>query len=166
MKRTSSILLAALLLPAAAVMAGETVSGPATVLDGSTLAVGGITFHLADTVAPGRDQICRREGADWPCGQAAAAKLAELIAGRTVKCDDLGRDLDQQQLAVCYAGDEELNRDMIAAGMALVHWQVGLDYAEVQSVAKAAHLGLWSASFDDPWDWRRKHAAAASAPHS
>jgi endonuclease YncB( thermonuclease family) len=165
MKRTSSILLATLLLPAA-VMAGQTVSGPATVVDGSTLAVDGVTFHLADAVAPGREQICRREGADWPCGQAAAAKLVELIAGRTVKCDDLGRDFDRQPLGVCYAGDEELNRDMIAAGMALVHWQVGLDYAEVQSVAKAAHLGLWSASFDDPWDWRRKHEAAASAPHS
>ena len=165
MKRLSTLLFAGLLLPVS-VMAGETISGPATIIDGSTIKVQGDTFRLADTVAPGRDQTCTKDGAAWPCGQAAARKLRELIAGRSVKCDALGQDFDGQTLGVCYAGDDELNRAMIASGMAVVHWQVGLDYGEVQSVAKAAHLGLWSTHFDDPWEWRQKHTASAAEPHS
>ena|ERR1700688_3230540 len=165
MKGVSSVLFAAMLLPAA-VMAGETVAGPATIVDGSTLEVAGTTFRLADTVAPGRDQVCRKDNADWPCGESAVHTLQRLIAGRTIKCDALERDLDGFQLAVCYAGDDELNRAMIASGMAVVHWQVGLDYAEVQSVAKAAHLGLWASIFDDPNEWRHKHAATPQLPHS
>ena len=167
MKGAASIAFAALLLPVAVmaaesgVMEGQTVSGPATVVDGSTLEVDGTTFRLADTVAPGRAQICRKGSADWACGEAASRTLQGLIAGRTVKCDALERDLDGYPLAVCYAGDDELNRAMIASGMAVVHWQVGLDYAEVQSVAKAARLGLWASSFDDPYDWRHKHTAAS-----
>lgn len=165
MKRISTLLFAGLLVPVS-VMAGETVTGPATIIDGSTIAVHGSTFRLADTVAPGRNQICSKDGTEWPCGQAAASALQELIAGRTVKCDALGQDMDGETLGVCYAGDDELNRAMIASGMAVVHWQVGLDYAEVQSVAKAARLGLWAARFDDPWEWRQKHAAVAAEPHS
>ena len=165
MTRISSLIFVGLLLPVS-VMAGETVSGPATVVDGSTIAVGGSTFRLADTVAPGRGQVCDKDGSHWPCGQVAVEALQQLIAGRTVKCDALGQDLDGVAVAVCYAGDEELNRDMIASGMAIVHWQVGLDYAEIQSIAKAAHLGLWAARFDDPWEWRLKHTASAAAPHS
>jgi len=165
MKSVPSIAFAALLLPAA-VMAGETVSGSATIIDGSTLEVGGTTFRLADTVAPGREQVCHKENEAWPCGQSAVNTLQRLIAGRTVKCDALERDLDGFPLAVCYAGDDELNRAMIASGMAVVHWQVGLAYAEIQSVAKAAQLGLWSSTFVDPTEWRHAHAAGGDPPHS
>ncbi len=162
--RLFTIALTSIFLLGRAALADEILSGPADVIDGSTLKVEGETFRLADAVAPGLAQTCSKGGGSWPCGEAAKQTLNDLIAGRSVKCEPLGRDIDGHRLAVCYAGEEEINRDMIAAGMAVVHWQAGLDYGEVQSVAKAARLGLWAGTFDDPWDWRHAHAAPSPAP--
>ncbi|HUC61259.1 MAG TPA: thermonuclease family protein [Alphaproteobacteria bacterium] len=134
-------------------------SGPATVIDGSTLTVSGVTYYFVGVLAPALKQTCYKNDNKtvWPCGEAAAEELHRLIDGRSVRCASVGRDGAGHNLGVCYAGELELNRAMVASGMAVIRWQLGLDYTEVQAEAKTARIGLWQGNFVDPAEWRSQH---------
>ena len=134
-------------------------SGPATVIDGSTLTVAGNTYYFVGVLAPALEQTCYKSDnkTQWPCGKDAADELRGLINNRPVRCASVGRDGASHNLGVCYVGDLELNRAMVAAGMAVIRWQLGLDYTEVQAEAKTARIGLWQGSFVDPAEWRSQH---------
>jgi endonuclease YncB( thermonuclease family) len=166
MRIASVILLASVLgLPlGAAAQEQGSASGQATVIDGSTLKVDGVVYRFVAVMAPGLHQTCTRNGVSWPCGEEAARLLAKIIKGRSVRCSEVGQEGDHQPLAVCYAGETELNRAMVDTGMAVVHWQLGLDYTEAEAIAKAAHAGLWSGTFADPWKWREEHSTASQKP--
>ncbi len=75
--------IAALALPAPAPAPAVTpapLAGPATVIDGGTLAVGGRRVRLHGIVAPGLDQTCfDAQERGYPCGRVAAQALAARI---------------------------------------------------------------------------------------
>ena len=76
----------------------------ATVRDGGTLQLGNVTYRLDGIDAPPVDQLCIDEHADtWTCGIEARDQLIKLIAGRQVRCDDLGIDpsYKKRHLGVC-----------------------------------------------------------------
>lgn len=166
--RAGVVVLSGLVLWAApaAAQVGDSISGPATVIDGSTLRVDRTKVRFVGAVAPGLAQTCQRHGETWPCGKAAAHTLSSLIAGRPVRCSLVSEDIDGTLLGLCFAGETELNRAMVGAGMALAQTQAGLDYGEPQAIAKAARAGLWAGNFVDPNEWRQQHAADAVPPHS
>ena len=61
------------------------------VRDGGTIQLADATYRLDGIDAPELDQICIDEHADpWTCGIEARDRLAKLVAGRPVHCDDLG----------------------------------------------------------------------------
>jgi len=151
---------------AGAAVAGETLVGPARVVDGDTLEISGRTVRLIGILAPAIDQKCQRDGQDWPCGRKAADRMQELIAGRPVRCLAAGRDSDGATAGLCFAGGLELNRALVADGYAVARHWVGLDYDETEETAKAARLGIWSGSFTDPEAWRARHASAEAKPAS
>ncbi len=134
----------------------------ARVVDGSTLALRGTLVRLVGVLSPGLEQICQRDGRDWPCGREAAQRLATLIAGRPVRCTVAGRAAQGGLSGLCFAGETELNRAMVADGLAVINDPVGLDYGEPEAEAKATGAGLWAGSFTDPALWRSRHAAAAA----
>ena len=45
----------------------------------------------------------------WPCGDFATAALEGLTEGAEIRCEVYGRDHYQRALAVCYAGELDLN---------------------------------------------------------
>jgi endonuclease YncB( thermonuclease family) len=115
----------------------DSLGGMARVVDGSTLALQGALVRFVGVLAPGLGQICQRDGRDWPCGQEAAQRLAKLIAGRPVRCTVAGRDEQGGLSGLCFAGETELNRAMVADGLAVTNDPVGLDYGEPEAEAKA-----------------------------
>jgi endonuclease YncB( thermonuclease family) len=135
-------------------LARERVAGAASVIDGDTLFVGRAKVRLEGIDAPEGRQICKKRNEPWSCGQAARAALVRLIDGRAVTCRGHRRDRHNRLLAICEAGDRELNREMVEAGLALAHGR----YAQEEARARAAQRGLWAGEFERPRDWRRKNS--------
>ena len=57
-----------------------------------------------------------------------------------------------------FKGTEDLNRWMVATGWVVAYRKYSLDYVADEERAKRAKLGIWSGSFEMPWDWRARGA--------
>lgn len=133
------------------------VIGVATVVDGDTLEIRGVRIRLHAIDAPESDQLCRRsDGAVWPCGRRAAFALADKIGRGTVTCH--GRDTDRygRIVAVCFHQGQDMNGWMVLNGWAVAYRRFGQDYVREEDAARTARRGVWSGTFDMPWDWRRE----------
>ena len=150
---------------------GQTMSGPARVVDGDTLHIDGypnnIRLERIDT--PETHQTCENaRGSTYPCGVMAADRLRSLIGSPPGTCEASGFDGYGRPLATCSVGKLELNAAMVVSG-----WAVEFDrysdgrYAGYEEEAKTAGVGLWQGKFVMPWEWRdRKRQEAAEQPVS
>jgi endonuclease YncB( thermonuclease family) len=126
--------------------------GPARVVDGNTLEVGGERFRLAHIDAPDKDQTCEHYGSPWPCGEEAANVLTRTVAGRQVTCK---RGPSAAAAAECRVGIESLNLEMLMTGMAVAPPEAPAAFAEAEADARAARRGLWAGRFVRPAEWRQ-----------
>ena len=92
------------------------------------------------------------DGTSWRCGQQTA--LSDRIARSVVHCDARGRDRYGRIISVCLKDTEDLNRWMVASGRAVAYRKYSLDYVTDEERAHLAKAGIWSGTFDMPWDWR------------
>jgi endonuclease YncB( thermonuclease family) len=138
-----------------------TLTGKADIVDGDTIKVGGIPVRLYGIDAPEGRQTCERDGKTYGCGKQATRALSNLIAGRSVQCEILGRDDYGRSLGVCMAVEVELNRTMVREGWALAFVKYSDRYARDQGAAEVAKVGLWAGSFVKPWEWRLAEAQSA-----
>ena len=81
--------------------AAGALAGPARVVDGDTLDVGGVRVRLHGIDAPESAQNCRAGGQRWSCGREATRALAGRIGGNRVACDERNRDRYGRTVAVC-----------------------------------------------------------------
>ena len=95
------------------------VAGVASVIDGDTLEIHGQRIRLHGIDAPESRQLCRLDGKPWQCGKDAANALADKIARRPVSCEGLGRDRYKRIIARCTVAGEDLEKWMVANGLAL-----------------------------------------------
>lgn len=146
--------------------------GPATVIDGDTLAIAGIEADLWTIDAPEPDQTCEdAQGRTFSCGQAARANLERLIGGRNVACRPEGPPPDDGRwLGLCFVSDTPCDAghgteavgacasDLSSLNLTLVEtgWAVDLEgqYADPQDAARGRKAGLWAGRFEPPSTWR------------
>lgn len=131
-----------------------TLSGPAQVIDGDTLDVGGVRVRLHGIDAPESAQTCLAGGERWRCGQRATRALRNRIDSRTVACEERDRGHYGRMVAVCRLGGSDLNAWMVSEGWALAYRRFSREYEAEEASAKAARRGLWRGDFVAPWDWR------------
>ncbi|MDO9384123.1 MAG: thermonuclease family protein [Hyphomicrobiaceae bacterium] len=131
----------------------EGVSGQPRLVDGDSFHLGREEVRLVGIDAPEGRQSCTRGGVNWPCGEESRRTLARLIGGRLVSCRAVERDQHGRLLGVCTVEGRELNREMVASGLALAYG----NYEREEAAARAAKRGLWSGEFERPRDWRRQH---------
>jgi endonuclease YncB( thermonuclease family) len=83
--------------------------------------------------------------------------LADRIGRTTVSCQP--RDVDRygRIVAICFKGNEDLNRWMVANGWAVAFRRYSLDYVASEAAARRSEINIWSGNFDMPWDWRVQH---------
>lgn len=120
-------------------------------VDGDSFFLGSDEVRLVGIDAPEGRQTCTRGSTTWPCGEDARRKLAQLIGGRPITCKANERDQHHRMLAICSVDGRELNREMVAAGMAVAYG----NYEREEAAARAAKSGLWSGEFERPRQWRR-----------
>lgn len=163
MIRTAVIILLALVTAIMPSVLHADVAGGASVIDGDTIEIHGQRIRLHGIDVPEGAQTCQVEGKSWRCGQQASLALDGKIAGRPVSCKQKDVDRYRRIVAVCFAGNEDLNAWMVAEGWALAYRQYSTDYVGQERAASAAHKGIWRGSFVPPWDWRSgKRLAAAN----
>ena len=144
-----------------------TITGQARVVDGDTIVVGRVRIRLEGIDAPETGQTCTtRAGEVWPCGRKATAELAHMIGDRAVSCEDRGLDKYRRVLAVCRAGDVDVNAEMVRRGYAWAFVRYSRDYVALEAQARAAGIGIWSGEATPAWDYRREswQAAEPAAP--
>ncbi len=148
---TAAFLLLA--LPASA----QQVSGPARAADGDSLDLSGISVRLFGVDAPELAQSCERGGASWACGKQAASKLASLVPGTSVMCEQKDIDDYGRIVATCRAGSIDLGGAMVDAGLAVALPHFSDRYVAAEARARAAGLGVWTGKFQMPADYRAAH---------
>jgi endonuclease YncB( thermonuclease family) len=133
----------------------------ATVKDGGTLQLGGVTYRLDGIDAPEFDQVCIDEHADaWTCGVEARDQFAKLVGDRQVRCGDLGPDpsYKKRHLGICTVEGEasSLNQLLVRQGFALNLDPAGKGrFKEDEAGAKEKRQGLWKGCFVAPQEFRR-----------
>lgn len=132
------------------------IAGSTSVIDGDTLEIRGQRIRLHGIDAPESSQRCTRNKEIWRCGSAAANRLSDLIGRQTVTCEQTGIDRYQRMLAICRVGQTEINRWLVANGLAFAYRQYSSDYIPTEQLAQDARIGLWSWEFQYPWEYRRK----------
>ena len=150
-------LLAAILITAAA----PAFAAQATIPDGNTLIVDGVTYRLDGIDAPQTDQTCLDDkGAAWTCGIEARDRLREHVGKREVRCTDRGADgsAGKRRVGECFAADEtvSLNQWMVRQGWALNLGRSAKGrFKADRDAASAGRAGLWKGCFVAPDDLRR-----------
>ncbi|KQT61532.1 hypothetical protein ASG52_01200 [Methylobacterium sp. Leaf456] len=147
--------IAALALPAplAAPLVTPDVSlaGPATVIDGGTLAIGGQRVRLHGIATPTFDQTCfDAQERGYPCGRVAAEALAARIGDASIACEARGAAEDGAPYARCRLGDGDLAAWLVENGYAVADRGVSADYAAQDARAWGRRRGLWAGVFDLP----------------
>jgi len=149
-------------LPASFAMAQATetgISGKPDVLDADILKFGNQRVLLWGVDAPEKRQTCQLNGQKWGCYDVAFRHL-QLLAGRgEVTCTYKGEpDPFGRRFGVCVSGGEDLNAEMVRAGMALAFDEESEDYLAAMADAITAGVGLWQVgvNFEEPWVFRRR----------
>jgi endonuclease YncB( thermonuclease family) len=155
--RSRVLLVAALLsIP----WASQGSAATATVRDGGTIQLGGVTYRLDGVDAPPIDQLCINELADvWTCGIEARDQLTRLVAGKQVRCDDLGADpaSKKRRIGACRFEGEiaSIGQSLVGKGFALnVEASAAARFGADEARAKEARQGLWRGCFVAPREFR------------
>ncbi|MDX3925346.1 MAG: thermonuclease family protein [Shinella sp.] len=139
----------------------EPISGHARAADGDTLTWNDTRVRLIGIDTPELAQTCRRDGAEWRCGMAARARMAELLKRSAVSCSTRGKDRFGRILAYCRTDEGDLGQRMVREGLAIAYG----DYELEESMAQAERRGLWAGEFERPQDWRRLNGRPPEEPH-
>ena len=147
------------------------ISGMARVVDGDTIEVAGTKIRLEGIDAPESGQTCARKwlgivSGTWACGTKAADELTRLVSRQPISCDATGTDKYGRTLAICHAGNVDLNAHMVRQGLAWAFVKYSRRYVPEENAARAEGLGIWQAPTMTAWDFRagQWQQAAVEAP--
>lgn len=144
-------------VPAAAATGRDAlITGGASVVDGDTLRVGSRTIRLHGIDAPEQGQLCDLpDGGNWPCGQVAADRMAQLTADVSLACRFIENDRYGRVVAKCWAESRDLGEALVGEGMAWAFRRYSEDYIAVETIAQADGIGIWQVQTQTAWDYRR-----------
>jgi endonuclease YncB( thermonuclease family) len=123
------------------------------VVDGDTVRFGSQVVRLFAIDAPKKGQTC--DDGQWHPAPLARKALEDFIAGRPVTCKQV--DIDgrgNRPVAQCFAGDDDLQALMVAAGWAWPFGRYGDRYAPEGRDAVARKLGMHGHRCAQPAEWR------------
>jgi len=132
------------------------ITGPATAVDSTVIAINGQRIMLFGIDSVMRKQNCTIGGRVWQCWPAALRNLEILVDQGPVACETVGEpDVYGRLLARCNVNGESLNEQLVRAGWAIARRSETVDYIAAETEAKEKKLGLWQAEFMMPDAFRR-----------
>ena len=112
---TPQLALAAMLIVASPVVAGERLVGRARVTDGDTLKVGSVAVRLKGLAAP---EVAHYGESGEAGGEEAKTFMVELVAGQTVVCDLTRERTHGRRVGWGYLDGQDVAEALIRAGLA------------------------------------------------
>jgi endonuclease YncB( thermonuclease family) len=138
---------------------GETIAGPASVIDGDGLRVDGEAVRLFGIDAVEYNQTCvrDRDGVEWACGRESTAALRRAVDGQAVNCEIYDTDVDGRPVARCLLPDgADVGAEQVRAGWAVAYTNYSVRYVPDEAQARAEGAGIWNSRFKRPSAWRRE----------
>lgn len=153
-----ALFLASLLLAVPSISTAQgRIQGYPRVIDGDTIAFGKVKIRIEGIDAPEITQRCRRaDDSVYRCGQLATSMLRARIGLGKVSCEIMGKGKYGRYIGICHAQDGvDLNAWMVRTGWAVGYRKYSNLYVQEEKSARIRKIGMWSGSFEAPWEWRR-----------
>ncbi len=128
--------------------------GQAEVVGPAMLSLAGKRIILYGIDAPVKGQPCNAGGKTWDCSTASAKILLNLVGTQEITCEQRRIDHFGRVFAICKAGEVDINRALVEAGMAVALQKETTDYVAAEAAAKAKGIGIWRGPFMAPADYR------------
>jgi endonuclease YncB( thermonuclease family) len=123
------------------------------VSEGDTVKFGRQRVRMFGIDAPEQAQPC--DDGNWYPGPLARKALIDFIAGRQVTCRQVDYDFkNSNPVALCFAGEDDLQALMVSAGWAWAYTAASDQYADAERRAAARGVGVHAHRCQRPWEWR------------
>lgn len=126
------------------------------VIDGDTIHIGKLKYRFSGIDAPEMKQLCNKGGKEVLCGLLAKNALIDKINNSPVTCKIEEVDRYKRLVAECFVREESLSKFLVKNGYALAYRRYSMKFVDDENYAKKNKLGLWSMTFEYPWDYRAK----------
>ena len=125
------------------------------VVDGDTIVLNGEKIRFLGIDTPELKQTCLKDNEEVRCGMIAKKLLVKKIGNKTPKCIGEKKDFYKRTLAECFVNGESLSKFLVRRGYAFAYRKYSTKFIKDEDFAKANKLGMWSMTFQDPWDFRK-----------
>ena len=125
------------------------------IVDGDTIVLNGEKIRFSGIDTPELKQTCMQGDQEVACGMSAKLLLVKKIGNKTPKCISEGKDYFKRTLAECFVNGESLSSFLVRSGYAFAFRKYSKKFVEDEEFAKENKLGLWSMTFQYPWDYRK-----------
>ena len=142
------------------------ISGIAKVIDGDTIKIEKNKIRFFGIDAPESKQLCQKIWLsisfisfkkDYSCGEISTNKLKNKINNKFITCKSNNKDRYNRFIAECYIDKTNLNKWMVLNGHAVAYRKYSKKFVAQENLAKKEKLGLWSGTFQMPWEWRKNN---------
>jgi len=135
--------------------ADAVISGPACIIDGNTLQVGGsmkdlqcwggINVRLHGSVAPQLKETCTDSaGKTWNCGEKAKDALVKVVRRFSISCYHIDGEFQAGvPIVTCISGRRDLARELVVKGLAKALHGQSKRYEKDEEEAKEEKRGIW-----------------------
>ena len=125
------------------------------VIDGDTIVLNGEKIRFSGIDTPELKQTCLKDNEEVGCGMLAKKLLVKKIGNNTPICIGKKKDFYKRTLAECFVNGESLSKFLVRSGYAFAYRKYSTKFIEDENYAKTKKLGMWSMTFQYPWDFRK-----------
>ena len=128
-----------------------------TVVDGDTIKLGDVKIRFNGIDAPEINQTCVASEGKVACGKISKDILLTKVTNNKISCTDEGKDFYGRVLGECFVNGESLSSYLVREGFAFAYRKYSDKYILDEEYAKSNKLGMWSMTFEYPWDFRKNN---------
>ena len=125
------------------------------VVDGDTIMLNGEKIRFSGIDTPELKQTCMNGDEKVFCGKTAKMILIKKIGNKTPECISEGKDAYKRTLAECFVNGVSLSVFLVRSGYAFSYRKYSDKFIKDEEFAKENKLGIWSMTFQYPWDFRK-----------
>ena len=125
------------------------------IVDGDTIVLNGEKIRFSGIDTPELKQTCMNGDEKVFCGKTAKTLLIKKIGNETPECISDGKDSYKRTLAECFVNGESLSAFLVRSGYAFAYRKYSDKFIKDEEFAKENKLGMWTMTFQYPWDFRK-----------
>ena len=125
------------------------------IIDGDTIILNGEKIRFLGIDTPELKQTCLQGNEEVGCGMFAKMLLVKKIGNKIPNCIGEKKDFYKRTLAECFVNGESLSKFLVRSGYAFAYRKYSTKFIKDEDFAKVNKLGMWSMTFQYPWDFRK-----------